>query len=162
MNVFHFSGIKGKLLFLLTYDFRRVRCRDRWRCPTNLWAAACPCHQWHAHHSCTHQSGTWQHPGGFPHTHLGTSTTRIVPDTSQTVIVLYLNMECRQSSTWVWPQFSVVPMTPSLSDRSVPGYSALRFQDDGRRSLLGVYQDKGNRAADRADKTSGRVDWRWG
>ena len=46
---------------------------------------------------------------------------------------------------------------------SVPGYSALLFQDGGRQSLLvGVYQNKGNRAADRADQTSRRVDWEQG
>ena len=55
---------------------------------------------------------------------------------------------------------SLVPRHPPLSGRSVPGYSALLFQDGGRQSLLvGVYQNKGNRAADRADQKSRRVDW---
>ena len=64
--------------------------------------------------------------------------------------------ECNYKSDWyeqIINKFvSLVPRHPPLSGRSVPGYSALLFQD-------GVYQDKGNRAADRADQTSRRVDW---
>ena len=51
-----------------------------------------------------------------------------------------------------WPRSQASP----LSGRCMPGYSALLFQDGGRQSL---HQDKGNRAADRADQTSRRVDW---
>ena len=43
---------------------------------------------------------------------------------------------------------SLVPRHPPLSGRSVPGYSALHFQD-------GVRQDTGNRA----DQTTRRLDW---
>ena len=56
---------------------------------------------------------------------------------------------------------SLAPRHPTLSGRSVPGYSALLLQDGGRQTAC-VYQDKGNRAADRADQTSRRIDWRRG
>ena len=49
---------------------------------------------------------------------------------------------------------SLVPRHPPLSGRSVPGYSALLFSRWRTAKLArrrGVYQDKGNRAADRAD-----------
>ena len=44
----------------------------------------------------------------------------------------------------------ILYLAAPLSGRCVPGYSAL------------LYQDKGNRAADRANQTSRRVDWRRG
>ena len=48
-----------------------------------------------------------------------------------------------------------VPRLPPLSGRSVPGYSALRFQDGGRQSIKTKVTAP---PADRADQTSQRVD----